>query len=235
MTGVPEAPLDRTENGLQAAGDGWFVVNARDAVWGESETMGVFTRLGESKAARFPQLGFNIGVLWPGQPACMYHREPNQEGFLVLSGECILLVEGQQRQMKQWDYFHCPADTDHLLIASGTSPASPSRSGRGRVGMSSIRCPSSPGSTGVRSRRKPRIQKRPTRASPSRTRPTRTAGSRISSASKAWRGRAGPRGPRRLPPVAPTARDRRPPRGQPPRAAAPRPRSPRARARGRAL
>ena len=105
MTGVPEAPLDRTENGLQAAGDGWFVVNARDAVWGDSETMGVFTRLGESKAARFPQLGFNIGVLWPGQPACMYHREPNQEGFLVLSGECILLVEGQQRQMRQWDYF----------------------------------------------------------------------------------------------------------------------------------
>jgi uncharacterized cupin superfamily protein len=122
VSGVPEAPLDRTENGLQAAGDGWFVVNARDAVWGESETMGVFTRLGESKAARFPQLGFNIGVLWPGQPACMYHREPNQEGFLVLSGECILLVEGQQRQMKQWDYFHCPAGTDHLLIASGDEP-----------------------------------------------------------------------------------------------------------------
>ena len=122
MTGVPEAPLDRTENGLQAAGDGWFVVNARDAVWGESETMGVFTRLGESKAARFPQLGFNIGVLWPGQPACMYHREPNQEGFLVVSGECILLVEGEERQMKQWDYFHCPADTDHLLVASGDEP-----------------------------------------------------------------------------------------------------------------
>jgi uncharacterized cupin superfamily protein len=122
VTGVPEAPLDRTENGLQAAGDGWFVVNARDAVWGESETMGVFTRLGESKAARFPQLGFNIGVLWPGQPACMYHREPNQEGFLIVSGECILLVEGQERHMKTWDYFHCPADTDHLLIASGEEP-----------------------------------------------------------------------------------------------------------------
>ena len=84
--------------------------------------MGVFTRLGEGKAARFPQLGFNIGVLWPGQPACMYHREPDREGFLVLSGECILLVEGQQRHMKQWDYFHCPADTDHLLIASGDEP-----------------------------------------------------------------------------------------------------------------
>jgi uncharacterized cupin superfamily protein len=122
VTGVPEAPLDRTENGVQAAGEGWFVVNARDAVWGESDEMGVFTRLGESKAARFPQLGFNIGVLWPGQPACMYHREPNQEGFLILSGECILLVGGQERHMKQWDYFHCPPDTDHLLIASGDEP-----------------------------------------------------------------------------------------------------------------
>ena len=123
MTGVPEAPLERTENGVQAAGEGWFVVNARDAVWGESETMGVFTRLGESKAARFPQLGFNIGVLWPGQPACMYHREPNQEGFLIVSGECVLLVEGQERHMKTWDYFHCPADTDHLRTVARVTSA----------------------------------------------------------------------------------------------------------------
>jgi len=122
VTGVPEAPLERTENGLQAAGDGWFVVNARDAVWGESETMGVFTRLGEGSDARFAQLGFNIGVLWPGQPACMYHREANQEGFLIVAGECILFVEGEERHMKQWDYFHCPADTDHVIVATGTEP-----------------------------------------------------------------------------------------------------------------
>ena len=153
MTGVPEAPLDRTENGLQAAGDGWFVVNARDAVWGESETMGVFTRLGESKAARFPQLGFNIGVLWPGQPACMYHREPNQEGFLVLAGECILLVEGRAAADEAVGLLPLPGGH---RPSSGRdrrpSPASRSRSGRGRVGMSSIRCPSSPRSTGGRSR-----------------------------------------------------------------------------------
>jgi uncharacterized cupin superfamily protein len=119
---VPEAPLERTENGIEAVGDGWFVVNAQDAVWGESQTMGVFTRLGESKKARFPQVGFNIGVLWPGQPACMYHREPNQEDFLIVSGECVLLVEGQERQMKAWDFFHCPADTDHVFVATGTEP-----------------------------------------------------------------------------------------------------------------
>jgi uncharacterized cupin superfamily protein len=122
VTGVPEAPLERTENGIEAAGQGWFVLNAGDAVWGESETMGVFTRLGESKQARFPQVGFNIGVLWPGQPACMYHREPNQENFLIVSGECVLLVEGQERRMKAWDFFHCPADTDHVFVATGTEP-----------------------------------------------------------------------------------------------------------------
>ena len=166
MTGVPEAPLDRTENGLQAAGDGWFVVNARDAVWGESETMGVFTRLGESKDARFAQLGFNIGVLWPGQPACMYHREPNQEGFLVLSGECILLVEGEERHMKQWDYFHCPADTDHR---HGRDRDRAMRRGRGRVaGESGRRLPgvrARRDATAGPSRRKRRIRRRRTRAS----------------------------------------------------------------------
>lgn len=122
MTGVPEAPLERTDHGVQAAGAGWFVVNARDAVWGESDVMGVFTRLGESKAERFPQLGFNIGVLWPGQPACMYHREPNQEDFLIVSGECLLIVEGEEREMKAWDFFHCPAGTDHVFVATGTEP-----------------------------------------------------------------------------------------------------------------
>ena len=122
MTGIPEAPLERTENGVQAAGNGWFVLNAKDAVWGEGGDFGVFTRLGETKEARFPQVGFNIGVLWPGQPACMYHREPNQEGFLIVQGECILFVEGEERKMKKWDYFHCPADTNHVMVATGNEP-----------------------------------------------------------------------------------------------------------------
>jgi uncharacterized cupin superfamily protein len=122
VTGIPEAPLERTENGVHAAGEGWFVLNARDAVWGVSDEFGVFTRLGEAPEARFPQVGFNIGVLWPGQPACMYHREPNQEGFLVVQGECILFVEGEERRMKKWDYFHCPPDTDHVMVAVGEEP-----------------------------------------------------------------------------------------------------------------
>jgi mannose-6-phosphate isomerase-like protein (cupin superfamily) len=122
LTGVPEAPLDRSEHGLQAGGEGWYVLNAREAVWGESDEMGVYTRLGEGPESRFAQVGFNIGVLWPGQPACMYHREPNQEGFLIVAGECILFVEGEERRMKKWDYFHCPPDTDHVMVAAGDEP-----------------------------------------------------------------------------------------------------------------
>jgi uncharacterized cupin superfamily protein len=122
VTGVAEAPLERGEHGAVAGGEGWFVLNAREAVWGVSDEMGVFTRLGEGPESRFQQLGFNIGVLWPGQPACMYHREPNQEGFLIVAGECILYVEGEERRMKQWDYFHCPPHTDHVMVAVGDGP-----------------------------------------------------------------------------------------------------------------
>ncbi len=118
---VPEALLRQTENGLVAEGEGWFVVNARETVWGDAGRMGVYTRLGEGDA-RFPELGINVGVLWPGQPACMYHREPNQEDFLVLSGECILIVEGQERTMKAWDFFHSPAGAEHVMVGAGTGP-----------------------------------------------------------------------------------------------------------------
>ena len=89
---VPEADLERTDAGLVPRGEGWFVVNAREAVWHDGH-FGAYTRFdGEP---HFPQIGINIGVLQPGQPACMYHGENEQEDFLVLSGECLLLVEGR--------------------------------------------------------------------------------------------------------------------------------------------
>jgi uncharacterized cupin superfamily protein len=118
---VPEAHLRRTENGLVAEGDGWYVVNAREAVWGASDAMGVFTRLGEGEP-RFPQLGINIGVLWPGQPGGMYHTEANQEDFLVLAGECILIVEEEERRLQEWDFFHSPPDTAHIMVGAGDGP-----------------------------------------------------------------------------------------------------------------
>ena len=116
---VPEAPLNQTEAGLVPDGEGWFVLNAREAQWLEGD-FGAYTRFeGET---RFEQLGINIGVLAPGQPACMYHRENAQEDFLVLSGECLLLVEGEERRLKAWDFFHCPPWTEHVFVGAGDGP-----------------------------------------------------------------------------------------------------------------
>jgi uncharacterized cupin superfamily protein len=118
---VAEAPLERTEGGLVPAGEGWFVVNARDARWFESDGMGLYTPF-NSEAARFTQFGFNIGILRPGEPNCMYHAEDAQEDFLVLSGECLLIVEGEERRLKAWDFVHCPPMTRHVFVGAGDGP-----------------------------------------------------------------------------------------------------------------
>ena len=116
---IPEAPLERAGRGLAPAGPGWFVLNAREARWLEGPVFGAFTPFENREAARFEQVGINVAFLKSGQPACLYHREENQEDFLVLSGEGLLLVEGEERRLKAWDFFHCPAGTDHVLIGAG--------------------------------------------------------------------------------------------------------------------
>jgi uncharacterized cupin superfamily protein len=116
---VPEAPLETTEHGVVPAGEGWFVLNARDARWFEGE-MGAFLPF-ESEEARFEQLGMNVAMLRPGEPGAMYHAEDAQEGFLVLSGTCLLIVEGQERLLEAWDFFHCPPMTAHVLVGAGDS------------------------------------------------------------------------------------------------------------------
>ena len=110
-----------TDAGKQPAGDGWFVVNVRDTAWETSETWGAGCVF-ESEAAPFPQLGININVLPPGEPNCLYHRESQQEAFLVLAGECRLLVEGEERMLRAWDFFHCPAGTEHVFVGAGDAP-----------------------------------------------------------------------------------------------------------------
>ena len=115
----PGSALKRTESGLEPAGEGWFVLNAREAKWLDGH-FGAYTRFeGE---ARFPSLGVNIGVLAPGQPSCMYHGEEDQEDFLVLAGECLLLIEGEERHLKQWDFVHCPPWTEHVFVGAGDGP-----------------------------------------------------------------------------------------------------------------
>jgi uncharacterized cupin superfamily protein len=119
---VPEAPLQDFGSGLAPAGEGWFVVNVRDAEWWNSKTFGSGCAF-ETGEAPFPQLGINIAVMQPGEPNCLYHSESQQEAFLVLSGECRLLVDGEERLLGPWDFVHCPAGTEHVFVGAGDGPS----------------------------------------------------------------------------------------------------------------
>jgi uncharacterized cupin superfamily protein len=118
---IPEAPARMTKNGLVVDVEGWFVMNARESRWKTEGPLGSYCSF-EGKR-RFPQLGINISVLAPGEAMGMYHRENAQEGFLVLSGECLLIVEEQERRLKAWDFFHCPAGTEHIIVGAGDEAA----------------------------------------------------------------------------------------------------------------
>jgi uncharacterized cupin superfamily protein len=118
-----EAKLVETESGLEVEGPGWFVVNARDAAWwSHREVFGYGCPFGGRDPAIFPELGITLRVLQPGEPNCRYHAESTQEDFLVLSGECLLLVEGQERELKAWDFVHCPGWTEHVFVGAGSGP-----------------------------------------------------------------------------------------------------------------
>jgi uncharacterized cupin superfamily protein len=118
---VPEARLEDFGSGLAPAGEGWFVVNVRDAEWWTSKHFGSGTGF-ENKASEFPQLGINVAVLEPGRPSSLYHSESQQEDFLVLTGECKVLVEGEERALVPWDFVHCPAGTEHAFVGTGDGP-----------------------------------------------------------------------------------------------------------------
>jgi uncharacterized cupin superfamily protein len=117
---TPEAPLERTDGGLVPAGEGWFVLNASEGKWLHGEGRGA--RLGFEGETDFPQLGINLYVLEPGEVMGMYHWEADQEDFLVLSGEALLIVEGEERPLRQWDFVHCPARTNHIIVGAGDAP-----------------------------------------------------------------------------------------------------------------
>ncbi len=114
---IPEARLERVNGALVPQDEGWFVLNATEARWLDGDC-GAYTRF-EGPEARFPALGINIAVLAPGQPACLYHGEDEQEDFLVLSGECLLLIEGEERRLQAWHFVHCPAWTEHVFVGAG--------------------------------------------------------------------------------------------------------------------
>ena len=96
----------------------WWVRSVRETRWQENE-LGVTSEF-DKDGERFPEFGINLTVLQPGQPMTMYHREDCQEGFLILRGECLLVVEGQEVQLRAWDYFHCPPGTSHAIVGAGS-------------------------------------------------------------------------------------------------------------------
>ena len=114
---VVQAQLVETERGLAPKGDGWFVLNAREAQWWKRRVT-VCDFEGEP---RFGQLGINLTLLEPGEPMTMYHWEADQEDFLILSGEALLVIEGEERTLRQWDFVHCPPGTNHAIIGAGTA------------------------------------------------------------------------------------------------------------------
>jgi uncharacterized cupin superfamily protein len=115
---VQEAALKRTENGLVPEGEGWYVLNARDAKW--LHGMGSYCNF--EGDVRFADLGININIMAPGEPMAVYHTENAQEDFLVLSGEALLIVEDEERPLKQWDLVHCPAYAAHTILGAGEGP-----------------------------------------------------------------------------------------------------------------
>jgi uncharacterized cupin superfamily protein len=116
-----EARIEDTETGRLPADEGWFILNLEEIGWATVPGGGAWCVF-EPPDRRSPLLGIGVHVLWPGDTPGMYHAESEQEGFLVLSGECIAIVEGQERRMRQWDYLHCPPDTAHITVGAGSRP-----------------------------------------------------------------------------------------------------------------
>jgi uncharacterized cupin superfamily protein len=119
---LEEASSEETPFGRHITSDGWFVLNLADALAVRNEEKGGAMYPLEGREARFGDVGVNVRVVWPGDPSALYHSEGVQEGFLVLSGECVLIVNDEERPLRQWDYFHCPADVPHVIVGAGDGP-----------------------------------------------------------------------------------------------------------------
>jgi uncharacterized cupin superfamily protein len=125
---VPEASLAEAASGLVPASEGWFVVNTAEAAWVTNPDFGwrcsfeangpALRESPELEQRLFPQLGFRIHLLEPGKPSGLYHAESEQENFLVLAGECLLVVEEEERHLRAWDFVHCPPGTRHVFVGT---------------------------------------------------------------------------------------------------------------------
>jgi uncharacterized cupin superfamily protein len=171
-----ESKLVETEGGLKPEYDGWFVVNIADAAAIESENAGYAFPF-ENSDHEFPHFGINVHVLQPGEPASLYHAEKAQEAFLVLQGEAVLVVDDEERRLRQWDFFHAAPGTPHVLVGAGDGPCAilmaGARNAGGRIvypvsdtaaqyGASAVReTDSAPAAYGAAGWQRPRAAKRP--------------------------------------------------------------------------
>ena len=114
-----EAEMERTPAGLRPRGEGWFVVNVADSYGLHDPGAGTFARFENREAAPFADFGINVHHLPPGEPSTLYHCEPVQEAFLVLDGEVLAIVEGEERRLRRWDFLHCPAGVAHAFVGAG--------------------------------------------------------------------------------------------------------------------
>jgi uncharacterized cupin superfamily protein len=129
---VQEARLEAVASGLAPVTPGWFVVNAADAAWVNNGYFGgvcifesdEFVLRGRPDLDEYvkPNAGFTLRVVPPGRPSSLYHAESVQEDFLVLAGECLLIVENQERRLRAWDFVHCPPMTAHTFVCVGERP-----------------------------------------------------------------------------------------------------------------
>jgi uncharacterized cupin superfamily protein len=118
---APEATIEQTDAGAVVASPGWFVLNMADSAWTQDDRGGEWSTFGEPEG-EFEQYGIGIHVLKPGQVNGLYHSESVQEDFLVLSGECLLLIEEEEHPLKAWDFVHCPPGTTHSFVGTGDVP-----------------------------------------------------------------------------------------------------------------
>ena len=117
-----EASSEETPYGRYITSEGWFIHNLGEALAVRNEKKGRALYPLEPRESPFPDIGVSVRVLWPGEPNALYHSEGVQEGFLVLSGNCTLIVEDEERPLRQWDYFHCPSHTAHVIVGAGDGP-----------------------------------------------------------------------------------------------------------------
>ena len=129
---VEEARLEEVGSGLAPVSPGWFVVNAGEAAWIRNDAFGsrckfdsddrVLAERPDAEPQWFREIGYTLAVLEPGKPTGMYHAESAQEDFLVLAGECLLLIEEQERPLRAWDFVHCPPGTRHIFVGTSDEP-----------------------------------------------------------------------------------------------------------------